>query len=227
MPPKPLPDFQVALVPVTVFQQNCALIWETASKRAIVVDPGGEVGRILDTIDRLGLSPELILLTHGHLDHAGGAKPLKGVLDQKAAEAGLPPIPLLGPDERDLFLLESIEQMSRANGLSGMVNVVPDRFLTEGEIIEFASLRFDVLHCPGHTPGHVVFVEQQQRFAVVGDVLFSNSVGRTDFPYGDGPGLIEHIQTKLLPLGDDIHFICGHGPGSSFGEERRNNPFLQ
>ena len=227
MPPKPVPAFQAALVPVTVFQQNCALLWETGSKRAMVVDPGGEAGRILATIDRLGLKPELILLTHGHLDHAGGAKPLKGVLDQKNADAGLPPVPLLGPDERDRFLLESIEQVSAAYGLSGMVNVAPDRFLTEGETVEFASMRFDVLHCPGHTPGHLVFVEKRQRFAIVGDVLFNGSVGRTDFEYGDGPALIEHIHAKLLPLGDDISFICGHGQGSSFGEERRTNPFLQ
>ncbi len=227
MPPKPLPAFQVALVPVTVFQQNCAILWETETRRAMVVDPGGEAGRILATLDRLGLTAELILLTHGHLDHAGGAKPLKAVLDQKAAAAGLPPIPLLGPDERDRFLLESIEQVSVAYGLSGMVNVLPDRFLTEGETIEFGSLRFDVLHCPGHTPGHLVFVEKQQRFAIVGDVLFQGSVGRTDFPYGDGEALIAHIHTKLLPLGDDVTFVCGHGQGSSFGEERRSNPFLQ
>ena len=227
MPPPPMPKFQVALVPVTVFQQNCALVWETASKRAMVVDPGGEAGRILATIDRLDLKPELILLTHGHLDHAGGARPLKGVLDQKAAAAGLPPVPMIGPDERDRFLLDGIEAASASYGLSGMVNATPDRFMTEGETLEFASLRFDVLHCPGHTPGSLVFVEQTERFAIVGDVLFRNSIGRTDFAYGDNAALLDGIHTKLLPLGDDIRFICGHGEGSSFGEERRNNPFLQ
>jgi glyoxylase-like metal-dependent hydrolase (beta-lactamase superfamily II) len=220
------PDFRTAIVPVTPFKQNCSLIWEPDTLRAAVVDPGGEPGRILDAIGRLGLAVELILLTHGHLDHAGGAKALKGVLDEARAARNLPPVPLLGPDIRDKFLLEGIETAQAAFGMTGLRNVLPDRWLAEGDVVEVGRMRFDVLHVPGHSPGHVVFVETSRRFAFVGDTLFQGGVGRTDFPYGDGPQLIAGIKRKLLPLGDDIGFICGHGPGSSFGAERLRNPFL-
>jgi len=216
-------DFKVGIVPVTVFQQNCSLIWEPDTMRAAVVDPGGEPGKILDAIGRLGLKVELILLTHGHLDHAGGAKALKGVLD----EARETPVPLLGPDVRDTFLLDGIEESQKQFGLEGMRNVTPDRFLEEGEVIELGRMRFDVLHVPGHTPGHVVFIEKARRIGFTGDTVFKGSVGRTDFPYGDGPGLIAGIRAKLLPLGDDLTFVPGHGPASTIGEERVDNPFLQ
>lgn len=220
-------DYRMAIVPVTVFQQNCTMLWHTGTKRCVIVDPGGEVGRILDYVETQDLQVETILLTHGHLDHAGGAEPARGVLNEAYAKRGWARVPVLGPDERDAPLLGAIEAQAARMGLQGLVNVVPDRYLTEGEVIETIGLSFEVLHCPGHSPGHVVFVEKTARMAFVGDVLFQGSVGRTDFEYGDHAALIDSIKTKLLPLGDDIRFICGHGPGSSFGAERVGNPFLR
>ena len=222
-----MPGFQVAIVPVTPFGQNCALLWEQETKRAAIIDPGGDVDRILGTVARLGLKPELVLLTHGHLDHAGGAAELREELDRARATQGEPPVPLLGPDERDRFLLDTLETAAAGFGFKGMRNVTPDRWLRDGDTIELGGLAFLVLHTPGHTPGHISFVDRTNRFAVVGDVLFRGSVGRTDFEYGDGAALVASIRTKLLPLGDDIAFICGHGPGSTLGEERATNPFLQ
>jgi len=222
-----MPPFQLAIIPVTVFRQNCSILWESATKRCLVVDPGGEPGRIIEALNRLELVPEMILLTHGHLDHAGGAKALKGVIDAARLKAGLPPAPLLGPDQRDQFLLESIEEQAAKYGMTGLRNVLPDRWLQEGDEIELGALRFEVLHCPGHSPGHVVFVERTARFAFVGDVLFRRGIGRSDFDYGDQDALISSIKDKLLPLGDDITFVCGHGEGSTFGAERLGNPFLQ
>lgn len=222
-----MPDFQLAVIPVTVFQQNCTVLWDTKTRQAAVIDPGGEPGRIIDLLNRMDLLPEMILLTHGHLDHAGGALALKGVIDPARASLGLPAAPVIGPDMRDLFLLESIETQAAKFGITGLRNITPDRFVTEGEVIELGSLRFQVLHCPGHTPGHVVFVDPAAKLALVGDVVFRQGIGRTDFEYGDGPALLRSIKEKLLPLGDDIAFICGHGEGSTFGTERRENPFLQ
>jgi hydroxyacylglutathione hydrolase len=222
-----MPQLQIAIVPVTLFQQNCTIVWDNETRHAMVVDPGGEPGRILDALSRLDLLPGLILLTHGHLDHAGGAKALKGEIDQARARQGFDPAPLAGPDKRDMFLLEGIEMQAAAYGMTGLRNAEPDRFLEEGDTIELGGLRFDVFHCPGHTPGHLVYVEKTARFALVGDVLFKGSIGRTDFAYGDHTALIDAIEHKLLPLGDDIRFICGHGEGSSFGAERLSNPFLQ
>lgn len=219
--------FQTAILPVTVFRQNCTILWDVATRETMVVDPGGEPGRIIDTLNRLDLLPSFILLTHGHLDHAGGALALKGVIDAARAEAGLGPAPVIGPDVRDTFLLEAIEAQAAQFGATGLRNITPDRFLTEGESVELGELRFDVLHVPGHTPGHLVFIEQQQRFALVGDTLFRGGMGRTDFAYGDTAQLIDGIVGKMLPLGDDISFVCGHGEGSSFGVERRTNAFLQ
>ena len=220
-------DIKVALVPVTVFQQNCSLVWDPATMRAAVIDPGGEPGKILDAITRLGLRVELILLTHGHIDHAGGAKALKGELDAARAGDDLPAVPIVGPDIRDTFLLEGIEDAQKQFGMSGMRNVTPDRFLTEGETVPLGALSFEVLHVPGHTPGHLVFFERAARVAFSGDTVFRGSVGRTDFPYGDGPQLSAGIKAKLLPLGDDVTFIPGHGPASTLGAERQDNPFLQ
>ena len=222
-----MPDYRLAIVPVTVFQQNCTLLWNCETMRCIIVDPGGEPGRILDTVATQGLRVETVLLTHGHLDHAGGARALMGVINEDYVGRGWDAVQLLGPDERDRFLLDSIEEVAGNLGFQGLRNATPDRWLTEGEAIDTIGLHLEVLHCPGHTPGHVVFVEKSQRFALVGDVLFQGSVGRTDFPYGDGAALIRAIKTKLLPLGDDFSFVCGHGPGSTFGAERQSNPFLQ
>lgn len=218
---------QVVIIPVTAFQQNCSLIWEAETQRCAVVDPGGEPERILAAIAKYDLTVDKILLTHGHLDHAGGAATLQRVLNVRGVPANLPPVPIIGPDERDRFLLERIEADAQKHGLPGLHNVLPDQWLHEGDVVELGTLRFDVLHCPGHSPGSVVFIEQATRFAIVGDVLFQGSVGRCDFPYGDAPALIRSIHEKLLPLGDDIAFICGHGPSSTFGAERQSNPFLQ
>jgi glyoxylase-like metal-dependent hydrolase (beta-lactamase superfamily II) len=212
------------IVPVTPFQQNCAILWDDVSKRAVVVDPGGDVDRILAAIGQTGASVERIWLTHGHLDHAGGAAELQETLRQRSGEPG--GVPIEGPDRRDEFLLQGLEAQGTSYGFA-MRNVTPDRWLAEGDSVAFGEHRFDVLHCPGHTPGHVVFVNRAARFALVGDVLFQGSVGRTDFPYGDHAALIRAIIEKLLPLGDDFAFLCGHGPGSTIGAERQSNPFLR
>ena len=222
-----MPGFRVAIIPVTVFQQNCTVLFEEETRNAVVFDPGGEPGRILEMLAAQGLDLQRIMLTHGHLDHAGGATALQGVLNEQRAAQGKPRLEIWGPDERDRFLLESIEKQQALFGLSGMVNVTPDRWLADGDVVAFGPLRFDVVHCPGHTPGSVVYVEKTARLAIVGDVLFRGSIGRTDFPYGDHAALIESIRTKLLPLGDDIAFISGHGQGSTFGDERRDNPFIR
>jgi hydroxyacylglutathione hydrolase len=218
-----MPELKAAIVTVTPFQQNCTILWEEPDQRALVVDPGGEVPRVLEAIKKLGVRPERILLTHGHIDHAGGAAELKEALEAEADA----PIPIEGPDPRDQFILEGLEAQAARFGMSGVRNVLPDRWLAEGDEIRLGTHTFAVLHCPGHTPGHLVFVDHTSRFALVGDVLFRGSVGRTDFPYGDHAALIHSIQEKLLPLGDDFSFICGHGPGSTFGAERRSNPFLR
>ena len=214
---------KAAVIPVTPFQQNCSLLWDEDTGKGAVVDPGGDVDRILAAVAETGATVERILLTHGHMDHAGGVAALRDAL----AEGRPAPPPIIGPDERDRFLLESLAEQSARFGIEGARDVLPDRWLSEGDEVEIGGVAFSVLHCPGHTPGHVVFVSAALRFALVGDVLFQGSVGRTDFPYGDGAALIASIRRKLLPLGDDIAFLCGHGPGSSFGQERLRNPFLR
>lgn len=213
-----------AIIPVTPFQQNCTILWDEDSKRGLVVDPGGDVPQILDALRQTGVTVERILLTHGHLDHAGGAA---GLQEQLRAQAGDPAaVPIDGPDRRDEFLLDGIEAQASQYGFAAR-NVTPDRWLAEGDTVTLGEHVFGVLHCPGHTPGHIVFINQAARFALVGDVLFQGSVGRTDFPYGDHAALIAAITQKLLPLGDDMAFLCGHGPGSTIGAERAGNPFLR
>jgi glyoxylase-like metal-dependent hydrolase (beta-lactamase superfamily II) len=208
---------KAAIVPVTPFQQNCTLLWDEATKLGAIVDPGGDLRRIEAGIRKTGMTPGKILLTHGHLDHAGGAAELKEHLGG---------IPVEGPHVADKFLLDGLAAQGMAMGLIGLRNVTPDRWLEEGDTVEAAGATFEVLHCPGHSPGSVVLVNRAQSFALVGDVLFAGSIGRTDFPYGDHAALIDAIKTKLLPLGDDFAFICGHGPMSTIGEERRSNPFI-
>ncbi|MFC7736906.1 MBL fold metallo-hydrolase [Roseomonas sp. GCM10028921] len=218
-----MPQLQAAQIPVTPFQQNCTLIWDAGSGRGTVIDPGGDVPRILAVLDKAGFTVERILLTHGHLDHAGGAAELKRALEARQGGA----VPIEGPDRRDAFLLEGLAEQGARFGIEGLENVTPDRWLAEGETVSLAGQDFAILHCPGHTPGHLAFVSTALGVAVIGDVLFRGSVGRTDFPYGDHATLIAAVKDKLLPLGDEIRFFCGHGPGSTFGEERRSNPFLK
>lgn len=210
-----------AVIPVTPFQQNCTILWDEDTKRALIIDPGGDVDQLLGAIDQLGVTMERVLLTHGHTDHAGGTMGLVAGLRDKGLS-----VPIDGPDQRDKFLLDIIAEQAARYGFQAE-NVVPDRWLREGDVVDLVGHRFEVLHCPGHTPGHVVFINQAARFAIVGDVLFQGSVGRTDFEYGDHDALIAAIKDKLLPLGDDMSFLCGHGPGSSFGQERMTNPFLR
>jgi len=209
-------NLKAGIVPVTPFQQNCTILFDDETMRGVVVDPGGDVAQILAAIKDNGLAIEAIWITHGHLDHAGGAEELKQALG----------VEIIGPHEADAPLLSRIETQAQNYGLSGLRNCAPDRFLSEGETVSFGDHTFEVLHCPGHAPGHVVYYNRAASFAHVGDVLFRGSVGRTDLPGGDHEALIRSIKEKLLPLGDGISFICGHGPGGAFGEERRSNPFL-
>jgi len=208
---------KASIIPVTPFQQNCVLVWNDATMEGTVIDPGGDVPAILAAIKARGVTLKQILLTHGHIDHAGGADELREMTG----------IAVTGPHRADAILLDHLEQQGRAYGIAGARNLTPDRWLEEGESITLGGEAFAVLHCPGHSPGSLVYVSQALRVAFVGDVLFQGSIGRTDFPYGDHAALIDAIMTKLLPLGDDIAFVCGHGPGSDFGTERRSNPFLQ
>lgn len=208
---------KAAIVPVTPFMQNCTLLWDETTNIGAVVDPGGDVDRIRNGIAKAGMTVEKIIITHGHIDHAGGAAELKEALGG---------VPIEGPHLADRFLLDNLEGQGAHFGLEGVRNVVPDRWLDEGDTVTVAGATFSILHCPGHSPGSVVLVNEPQRFILMGDVLFKGSIGRTDFAYGDHDALIDAIKTKLLPLGDEYSFICGHGPMSSLGEERQSNPFL-
>lgn len=214
----PSGELKAGIIPVTPFEQNCTLIWDSASMKGAVIDPGGDVENIMTAIEKTGVDVEVIYLTHGHIDHAGGAEELKSRLN----------VEIHGPHRDDQELLEGIEQQAQMFGVSGgFRNAYPDKWLVEGDVISIGGHKFDVYHCPGHAPGHVVFVDQSARFAHVGDVLFNGSIGRTDLPGGNHDALIRSIKEKLLPLGDDIAFVCGHGPGSTIGQERLNNPFLK
>jgi glyoxylase-like metal-dependent hydrolase (beta-lactamase superfamily II) len=211
-----VPNVRAAIIPVTPLQQNCTLLWCETTKKAAVIDPGGDLDRIRQAIAGSKVQVEKIILTHGHIDHAGGAAELRDALG----------VPVEGPHEADRFLLDGLEETGLAYGIPARP-VMPDRWLAEGDTVSVGGVSLHVLHCPGHSPGSVVLVSPEQRFAIVGDVLFQGSVGRSDLPGGDGKALIRSIREKLLPLGDDIAFICGHGPASTIGQERRTNPFLQ
>ncbi|MCJ2138153.1 MBL fold metallo-hydrolase [Methylobacterium sp. J-026] len=208
---------RAGIIPVTPFQQNCTLIWDDATKVGAVVDPGGDLDRIEAAIREHGVQVEKILLTHGHVDHAAGA-------DEMRERLG---VPIEGPHRADKFLLDSLPETAANYGLGEARAVTPDRWLDDGDAVTVGGLEFDILHCPGHSPGSVVFVSRDARFALVGDVVFKGSVGRTDLPGGNHDQLIRAIMEKVLPLGDDVAFIPGHGPTGTLGEERVSNPFLQ
>lgn len=212
-----MPNLKIGILPVTPLQQNCTLMWDEDTMKGAVFDPGGDVPQIIESIGKIGFEPEKIFLTHGHIDHAGGAADLKDKFG----------VDIEGPHEGDGFLLESLVETGAQYGIEGSRNVTPDRWLKEGDTASFGPFTFAIRHCPGHAPGHVVFIQEELRVSQVGDVLFKGSIGRTDFPYGDHDALIDAIKTKLLPLGDDMAFVCGHGPPGTIGEERQTNPFLQ
>lgn len=207
---------QAGVIPVTAFQQNCTVLFDDETKVGVIVDPGGDVDLICSMVEQNGITLEAIWLTHGHLDHAGGAKELKERLG----------IEIIGPHKDDIELLQSIAEQAAKYGISGLQSVTPDQWLVEGDKVSFGDHQFDVFHCPGHAPGHVIYFNRDQRFAVLGDVLFNGSIGRTDLYRGDHQQLLNSIRDKVLPLGDDVGFICGHGPGSRIGDERRSNPYL-
>ena len=209
------PPMRAAIVPVTPLQQNCSLIWCTKTMKGAVIDPGGDLPRIKDAIAKAGITLEKVLITHGHLDHCGNA----GVF---AKEMG---VPIEGPEEADRFWIARLDDDGSRWGMEAH-SFEPDRWLKNGDKVTVGELELDVVHCPGHTPGHVVFYHAPSQFAVVGDVLFKGSIGRTDFPMSNHQDLIDSITQRLWPLGDDVTFIPGHGPISTFGAERQSNPFV-
>src|SRR3954470_600934 len=213
---EPKPAAGAVIIPVTLFQQNCMLLWDEATRQAVVIDPGGDVPLILEAVAKADVKVGEIWLTHGHIDHVGGAAELRDALK----------VEIVGPHIADQFLLDHVEASGASYGITGARNFAPDRWLSEGDSVVVGGLQFDILHCPGHSPGSVVYYSPAMKFAHVGDVLFAGSVGRTDLPGGSHDTLIQSIVSKLIPLGDDVGFICGHGPGSTIGQERMTNPFL-
>ncbi|KAA1184350.1 MBL fold metallo-hydrolase [Photorhabdus heterorhabditis] len=205
------------VIPVTAFMQNCTLIWNEETKEAAIVDPGGEAAKLIAEIENLGLKLTQILLTHGHFDHVGATVEVAKYFN----------VPVYGPQQEDAFWIEGLQAQSRMFGIEECPSFEPDRWLNEGDELRVGGVDLSVLHCPGHTPGHVVFVNHTDKLIYMGDVLFKGGVGRSDFPRGNHQQLINSIKDKLLPLGDDYKFIPGHGPMSTLGYERQTNPFLQ
>lgn len=207
---------KVLLVPVTPFEQNCSILICEETSKAAIVDPGGDLPRILQALSNAKVTPEKILLTHGHIDHCAGAPALSKELN----------VPIEGPHEAERFWLEQLPMQSQRFGFPQAESFEPNRWLVDGDQVTVGNVHLDVKHCPGHTPGHVVFYSANDGLAVVGDVLFAGSIGRTDFPRGNHADLIRAIKEKLFPLGDDIVFVPGHGPTSTFGQERKTNPYV-
>lgn len=203
-------------IPVTPFQQNCSILWCDATQEAVLIDPGGDVPRILAAVERLGVTLKAIWLTHAHIDHAGAAGELASDLD----------LPIIGPHPEDQFLIDGLPEQSRAYGFPPAESFTPKRWLGDGDTVQVGDETLAVYHTPGHTPGHVIFHAPAQQLAFVGDVLFAGSIGRTDFPRGNHQQLIDSIVTKLWPLGDATRFVPGHGPESTFARERASNPFV-
>jgi hydroxyacylglutathione hydrolase len=213
---KPASPIGVFVTPVTPLQQNCTVVWCTATNKAAVIDPGDSVDAILAEVTRRGLTLDAIWITHGHLDHAGGAAEMQ----EKSG------VDIIGPHPADQFWIDGIPAQGQMYGLPGARSFVPTRWLDQGDLVTLGETSWEVFHCPGHTPGHVIFFNRAARFAQVGDVLFQGSIGRTDFPQSDHGALLNAIVTNLWPLGDDVTFVPGHGPISTFGAERRSNPFV-
>lgn len=209
------PPMKVAIIPVTPLQQNCTLVWCTKTMKGAFIDAGGDLEKLKLAIERSGVTIEKLLVTHGHIDHCG----MTGIL---AKELG---VPIEGPQEADRFWISQLKEDGQRWGINGEV-FEPDRWLNDGETVTVGDLVLDVIHCPGHTPGHVIFYHAPSRFAIVGDVLFQGSIGRTDFPLGNHQDLIDSITQKLWPLGNDVTFVPGHGPNSTFGRERQTNGFV-
>ena len=210
------PKARAAIIPVTAFSQNCTLVWCTQSMQAAVVDPGGDLPLIREAIAKAGVKVVKILITHGHMDHAAEALNL-------SEELG---VPIEGPHRADQFLLDTLPESGLKYGMMGARAFTPQRWLEEGDQVEVGQLRFDILHCPGHSPGSVAFINRDEGFGLVGDVLFRGSVGRSDLEGGNHAVLMASIRDKLLPLGDDFAFVCGHGPTSTIGHEKMTNPYV-
>ncbi|MEE9412228.1 MAG: MBL fold metallo-hydrolase [Methylococcales bacterium] len=204
------------IIPVTPLQQNCSLVWNQDSKIGALIDPGGEADRLLNVINKHAVIIDKILVTHPHVDHVGAVLELAQTLD----------VPIIGPHTDDQFWIDNLLVQSKMFGVPCSGKFTPQRWLEQGDQVAVGNLQFDVYHCPGHTPGHVVFVEKQHKIAFVGDVLFKGSIGRTDFPKGDHATLLSSIKNRLWLLDDDIQFVPGHGPMSTIGEEKRTNPFV-
>ena len=207
---------QIVIVPVTAFQQNCSVIWSAATGEGAVIDPGGDLDQIREVIREHGVRVTKILLTHAHIDHAGGTAALAAQLQ----------VPIEGPHPGDQYWIDQLPEQSRMFGFPPVETFTPNRWLQQGDTVTVGDETLEVHHCPGHTPGHVVFFSRRSRVAFVGDVIFAGSIGRTDFPGGNYDTLIRSITARLWPLGDDVTFVPGHGPTSTFGQERETNPFV-
>ncbi|HEX7381029.1 MAG TPA: MBL fold metallo-hydrolase [Nevskiaceae bacterium] len=209
-------DLHYEVIPVTAFQQNCSLVWDGATRQGALIDPGGEAPRLLERVQANGVTLQKLLVTHAHVDHVGGVAGL-------ADELG---VPVEGPQQEDRFWIDLLPTQAQRFGLPPAQAFTPTRWLVDGDTVAVGGLHFEVLHCPGHTPGHVVYFHRASGLAFVGDVLFRGSIGRSDFPRGDYAALVHSIRAKLFPLGDGVRFVPGHGPMSTFGAERRGNPFV-